>query len=89
MESRDGTDEYLQGSSGDREQTYGHGWGKKGEAGTDGESGMEAYTTVCKIRQSVGMCCDSGNSNQRTVTTQRVEGGSGGRGHMYTVADSC
>ena len=30
--------------------------GKEGEAGTDGEHIVKAYTAICKIRQLVGIC---------------------------------
>ena len=39
---------YLQGSSGDTEQSYGH--GERGwEGEVYGESNMETYITICKI----------------------------------------
>ena len=71
-----------------REQTDGHG-GREG--GTDGESSMETYTLAYAKQIASGyLLYDLRNSNQGSVTTRgmgwggRREGGSRGRGHMYT-----
>ena len=41
-----------------RELTYGHGE-RGGEGEVHGESNMETYITICKIRQPMGICCMS------------------------------
>ena len=63
--------------------------GKGGEAGTDGECRMEAYTMVCQIRQSVGICRMTQEINSELCDNpEGWERGSRGRGHMHTMADS-
>ena len=61
------------------------------EGGTNGESSMETYTLpYVKQIASGNLLYDSGRANQCSVITQRGEmggrweGGSKGRGHMYT-----
>ena len=66
-----------------REQTCAHGRrGRGGEGGMYGASNMETYITVWKI-DSGNLLYDSGNSNQRSAMTWRVE--LGGRwGGMFS-----
>ena len=69
-----------------REQTYGHGE-RGGKDETYGESNMETYITICKIdsqwefavwlrKLKQGLC--------NNLEGWDGEGGSRGRGHMYT-----
>ena len=73
-----------------REQTYGHGE-RGGEGEMHGESNMETYITICKIdnqwefalwlrKLKQGLCYQS----RGVGWGGRWEGGSGGRGHVYT-----
>ena len=66
---------YLQASNGDadiKNEIYGHGvgeWGA-GEGGMNGESSMETYTLPYIKQIAKGnLLCDSGNSNQSSVTS--------------------
>ena len=55
-----------------------------------GESNMKTYIIIGKIDSQWEFALCSGNSNRGSVTTQRAvmggrwEGGSRGRGYMYT-----
>ena len=53
-----------------KEETHGHRMEEEG--GTNRESGMETYT-LPYVKQTVkgNLLCDSGNSNQGSVTTER------------------
>ena len=49
---------------------------------------MEAYTMVCQIRQSVGICRMTQEINSELCDNpEGWERGSRGRGHMHTMAD--
>ena len=72
-----------------REQTYGHGK-RGGELEMYGESNMETYITICKIdgqwefavwlrKLKQGLCI-----NLEGWYQERWEGGTKGRGYMYT-----
>ena len=39
-----------------RKQTYGQGWGEKGQGEMNGESSMNAYTLIHVNRQPTGFC---------------------------------
>ena len=76
-----------------REQAYGQDKGGEGEGEMNGESSMEAYSRPYVTQIASGnLLCDSGNSNWGSIVTWeravgkggRREGGSRGRGHMYT-----
>ena len=60
-----------------------------GEGGTNERAG-NTHTTIRKTTTTGNSLYDSGNPNRRSLTTQRggkgweVEGGSRGRGYMYT-----
>ena len=67
------------------------GWEEEREGEMSGESSMEAYTLpYVKQRANGNLLYDSGNSNQALEQPKGVgkggrwEGGSRGRGHMYT-----
>ena len=53
-----------------------------GEGEMYGKSNMETYITICKIGSQRDLLYGSGNSNRGSVSTW--EGGSKGRGYMYT-----
>ena len=55
--------------------------GGEGEDGTDGESSLETYTTICKTDSQWDVLCDLGSSHRGPVTTWRGETGEemGGR----------
>ena len=72
-----------------REETCGHSGGRGG--GADWESSVETYTLpYVKQMASGNLLCDTGSSTQCSGQSRGVgwggkwEGGSGGRGHMYT-----
>ena len=74
-----------------REQTYGPDKGEEGEGEMNGESSMEAYTLPYVKQIANGhLLYDPGNSNWALSQPRGVgkggrwEGGSRGRGHMYT-----
>ena len=54
------------------------------------KSNMETYIAICKIDSQQEFVCGSGNSNRAQNQSRGVgrggrwEGGSEGRGHMYT-----
>ena len=57
-----------------------------------GESNMDTYITICKIDSQWEFAVGSGNSNRGSYQPRGVgwggtwEGGSKGRGYMYTYA---
>ena len=66
-----------------REQPHGHSGG--GEKAKNGESSMETYTLPYgKQRASENLLHDSGGCDSLEGWDGRWEGGSRGRGHMYT-----
>ena len=62
-----------------------------------GESNMETYITICKIDSQLGICCMAQETQTGALYQPRGvgwggrwEGGSKGRGYIYTpMADSC
>ena len=67
------------------EQTYGHGEGG-GEGETHGKSNMETYITVCKIdsQWEFAVWLRKLKQPRGVGWGGRWEGGSKGRGYMYT-----
>ena len=72
-----------------RKQTHGHGE-RGGEGEMYGKSNMETYITICKI-DSQRVCCRAQETQTGTLYQpsgvgwgERWEGGSKGRGYMYT-----
>ena len=83
---------YLQGSNGDSDRTdlWTQGWGEA-EGRTNVESSMEHTHYLCKIDKPVGICYITQGAQTRALWQPRGvrwggwwEGGSRGRGHMYT-----
>ena len=69
-----------------REQTYGHGE-RRGEGEMHGESNMETYITISKIDSQWEFAVPLRELKQRHCINLEgwdKEGGSRGRGHMYT-----
>ena len=73
-----------------REQTYGLGVGEEGEGEMYGESNMESYITVCKIDSQREFALWLRKLKRALYQPRGVgwggrwEGGSKGRGYMYT-----
>ena len=68
------------------EQTYGHGE-RGGEGEIYGKSNVETYVTICKIESQGEFAIWLRNLKQELCINLEVwegEGGSKGRGHMYT-----
>ena len=72
-----------------REWTYGHGE-RGGEGKMYGESNMETYITKCKIDSQWECCMSQGTQTGALYQPREVawggrqEGGSKGKGYMYT-----
>ena len=97
---KNGTQEFIYSSGGQqwrnrhREQTYGDGE-KGGEGEIYGKSNMETYITICKIDSQWEFAVWLRKLKQALYQPRGVgwggrwEGGSGGRGHVSPMTDSC